>query len=270
MSAAAPLLDALFAVVRRDAQLFWSYRTRALSQTLAVFFSISLFYYVSRLVSPRAFGSADAYFAYVAVGIVILTVLTATLTALPLAVRQELLAGTFERFVVSPLGAAAGIAAMIAFPLLLSLGLATAEFLLAAAVFGLDLHWSTAPLAIPVASLCALSFVPFALFMSAAVIVVKGVTGGVTFVTTAFAFVGGFFFPVRLLPDWIEWASEIQPFTPSLDLLRHLLVDTPLADPAWESLLKVVLFSVVLLPLSGLLLRKAVQACRRRGTLIEY
>jgi ABC-2 type transport system permease protein len=96
------------------------------------------------------------------------------------------------------------------------------------------------------------------------------VTGAVPFVTTALAFLGGFFFPVRLLPDWIEWTSDVQPFTPALDLLRHLLVDTPLRDPAWESLVKIAGFAALLLPLAALALHRAIVVCRRRGTLIEY
>jgi ABC-2 type transport system permease protein len=257
-------------VVRRDALLFWSYRTRAISQTLAVFFSLTVFYYVSKLVNVAEFRSAQAYFSFVAVGLVTLAVLTATLTALPLAVRQELIAGTFERFVVSPTGAAAGIAAMLVFPMLSALTMSTFQILFAAIVFPLDVHWSTAALAIPVAVLGALSFAPFALLMAAAVIALKQVTGAVPFVTTALAFLGGFFFPVRLLPDWIEWMSTVQPFTPTLDLLRHLLVNTPLQDPAWESVLKIAAFAAVLLPLSGLALHRAIAVCRRRGTLIEY
>lgn len=270
MSSPVEIRDAVIGVVRRDALMFWSYRTRAISQTLAVFFSLTVFYYVSKLVSVEQFPSSHAYFSFVAIGIVNLAVLTATLTALPLAVRQELIAGTFERFVVSPTGAATGVAAMLTFPMLAALTIAAFQIVLAAIVFPLDVHWSTAALALPVALLGALAFAPFALLMAAAVIAFKQVTGAVPFVTTALAFLGGFIFPVALLPDWIEWMSEVQPFTPALDLQRHLLVDTPLHDPAWESVLKIAAFAILLLPLSGLVLRKAVAACRRRGTLIEY
>lgn len=270
MSAARELRDSVIGVVRRDALLFWSYRTRAVSQTMAVFFSLTVFYYVSKLVNVQEFPSAHAYFSFVAVGILTLAVLTATLTALPLAVRQELIAGTFERFVVSPTGAAAGVAAMLVFPLASALVICTVQVLLAAAVFPLDVHWSTAPLAFPVALLGALSFAPFALLMAAAVITAKQVTGAVPFVTTALAFLGGFLFPVRLLPGWIEWMSEVQPFTPALELLRHLLVDYPLTEPAWESVGKIAAFAAVLLPVSALVLSRAIAVCRRRGTLIEY
>ena len=162
VSSGIELRDAVIAVFRRDALLFWSYRTRVVSQTLAVFFSLTVFYYVSKLVKVGEFPSADAYFSFVAVGIVTLAVLTATMTALPLAVRQELTAGTFERFVVSPIGAAAGVAAMLIFPMLSALTIATFQIVLAAIVFPLDVHWSTAALAMPVVLLGALSFAPFA------------------------------------------------------------------------------------------------------------
>lgn len=264
------LLAAMGGVVRRDAQLFWSYRLRAVSRVLGVFFSLTMFYYVSRLVNVSAFPTPDAYFAFAAVGLLVLTVLTASLTALPFNVRQELVAGTFERFAVSPTGPTAGIASMLVFPMTFAVAVASVQLVLASLVFGLDIEWSTAPLAVPVALLGALSFAPFALLMAAAVMVVKQVSGGVGFITTGFAFVGGFFFPVALLPDWLEWFSEVQPFTPALDLLRHLLVGTELAEPALESVLRIGLNAILLGPLSVYVLHRAVGVARARGTLTEY
>jgi hypothetical protein len=61
----------------------------------------------------------------------------------------------------------------------------------------------------------------------------------------------------------------VQPFTPAVDLLRNLLVGTPLRDSPGVELAKLVGFTVVTLPLSLLLLRAAVQRGRRRGTIIE-
>ena len=82
--------------------------------------------------------------------------------------------------------------------------------------------------------------------------------------------IAGLYFPVALLPDWVEWTSEVQPFTPSVDLLRNLIVGTPLADSAWLDLLKLVGFATVLLPASAWLLSRAVRAGQRRGTILEY
>ena len=39
-------------------------------------------------------------------------------------------------------------------------------------------------------------------------------------------------------PAWTRWLSEVQPFTPAVDLLRNLLVHTPLRDGVLVDLLK--------------------------------
>ena len=59
---------------------------------------------------------------------------------------------------------------------------------------------------------------------------------------TCLSLVAGVFFPVALLPNWIEWTSEVQPLTPSLDLLRHLIVGTPI-DSAWWAVFRLVAFA---------------------------
>jgi ABC-type transport system involved in cytochrome c biogenesis permease component len=171
MSTAAELREAVLGVFRRDARLFWSTRLRVVTQTLALFFSLTIFRFVSRLVNVPAFPRPDDYFAYVAIGLVVLALLTATLTALPLAVRQELVAGTFERFAVSATGAVVGVAAMLLFPLVSGLAFAAVQMVLAILVFGLDIRWSTAALALPVGLLSGLAFAPFAMLLASTVVV---------------------------------------------------------------------------------------------------
>ncbi len=80
----------------------------------------------------------------------------------------------------------------------------------------------------------------------------------------------GLYFPVALLPDWIQWASNVQPLTPAVELLRSTLVGQSLSSSAWVLLLKLALFAGVALPLSIAVLRKALHASRRRGTILEY
>jgi ABC-2 type transport system permease protein len=261
---------ATIGILQRDWRLFISYRTRFLSQLLSGFFSLVLFYYVSRIAGGRVFSRPDDYFAFAVVGLVVMGVLVSTLSTLPMALRQELVAGTLERLVVSPFGAVAAIASMAWFPIAFAFvnGVLTLTF--AAVIFGMPIEWSTAPLAIPVGALGALAFAPFALLVAGAVIVVKQAGMGAGFLVTGISLVGGFFFPVALLPGWIEWLSKVQPFTPALDLLRHLLVGSPLASSPWLAVAKLAGFAAVLLPISLVFLRLSIRAAQRRGTIIEY
>lgn len=270
MSDVRAIAGAGLAVVWRDFKITTSYRLRFATQLLSAFFSLTLFFYISRLVRFEAFDSADAYYAFAVIGLIILQIINSTLQTPPVNLRQELVAGTFERLVLSPLGAVAATVAGLVFPFLLALVTGIVMLAFGSLVFGVDVRWSTVPLAIPVAFLGAASFAPFGLLLLAAVVVVKQAVGGATWIVAGISLLAGLYFPTSLLPDWIEWASEVQPFTPAVELLRNLLVATPLQNPVWEDVVKLVGFSALLMPLAIWVLGRAIAAGRRRGTIIEY
>jgi len=263
-------LGAVLALVRRDAKIFISYRFRFATQLVSTFFGLVLFYYLSRIVGHNVFHTSNEYFAFAVIGLTVMEVLGATLAALPLSLRQELVAGTFERLVLSPFGAIGAVASMMVFPFLLSAVSALITLTLATLVFGMNLAWSTAAYAIPVALLGAAAFAPFSLLIAASVLSVKQAGAGAGFFVTGISLIGGFFFPVSLLPSWIRWASDVQPFTPALQLLRHLLVGTPATSSAWLTVAKLAGFAVVLVPASLVVLHRAIRFAQRRGTIIEY
>jgi ABC-2 type transport system permease protein len=263
--------SAALAIFRRDFAMFASYRLRFVTTMVSLIVSMTLFYYVSRLVRADSVGSSDQYYAFVVVGLIILGVLTSTLSLPVATLRSELLAGTFERMIVSPFGPVRAVMSLLLFPVALSFVTATLSLLYATLVFGLDLRWPDALLGFPVALLAAAAFAPFGLLMCAGVVIYKQTNAGASFVVTGMTLVAGLYFPVSLLPDWIRWASDVQPFTPAVDLLRHLLVGTPLRDGSpLGDLLRIVGFLVVLMPLAVWALNGAVRLARRRGTLTEY
>jgi ABC-2 type transport system permease protein len=268
MSAVRAYTSAAAGIAGRDLAIFLSYRWRFLTTFLTSFFSLVLFYYISRLVAVGTF-SPDEYFAFAVIGIVVMEVIGSTLSLL-MNIRAELLTGTLERIVLSPFGPAASVVSMTIFPFLLALAHAVVTLAAAAVVFGLDIEWSTAPLALPIALLAALAFVPFALLLAASVLTIKQAALGAGFLLTGISLVGGFFFPVELLPSWVEWISEIQPFTPALESLRYLLVGRPMEDALWAAVVKMALFALVLLPIAAWMLRASIRFAQRRGTIIEY
>ena len=159
---------------------------------------------------------------------------------------------------------------MMLFPFVLSLAMGALMIAFAGLAFGLDVRWETAALGLPVAALGALSFACFGLALVAAAVIVKQTASGATWVVAALSILAGLYFPVAVLPDWIEWASEVQPFTPAVDLMRNVLVGTPMADSAWLAVVKIAGFAALLMPLAAWLLTLALRAARRRGTILEY
>lgn len=269
MSAVGAHLAPSLSVVRRDLLLAWSYRLQFMTGIFSGFISLALFYYVSRLVRVEQF-TPDAYFAFAAIGIVIATVTYATIQLPQMTLQQELVAGTFERILLAPWGSAAAIVSLLVYPTLYALITVVGLLSIGAAVFGLDLQWSTVPLAAPVAVMSVLAFAPFGVLLLASVVVLKKPPPGASYVVAGLALIAGLYFPVELLPGWLRWMSEVQPMTPAVELLRSSLVGQSLSDPVWLHLTKLAVFAAVAFPLSLIGLRAALRRSRRRGTILEY
>jgi len=260
---------AFWAVIRRDLHVYLSYRTRLVSQGLTMVFSLTLFYYVSRLVHVTGFESHFAYFGFVVVGLALISVMYSCFS-IPELVRQELIAGTFDRLVLSPFGAIRSVIAMTLFPMLYSFVIAGLTLGIGCVLYGLQLHWSTVPLSIPVMMLTLLAFLPFGLLFASLTIVVKQGNVGTSWLIALLSIIGGLYFPIALLPHWVQVASKLQPFTAATDVLRHLLVGTPVEGSTVAAVLKLVGFAAVVLPASILILARAIQTGQKRGTIIEY
>lgn len=258
---------ALVAVARRDLLVLVSYRSTFYSRPAGMVFTLTLFYYVSRLVSVEEFDGPDAYFAYVAVGLVIFGLIRSTLDV-PRLVRDELVGGTFERLELSAAGATTGVAAMLVVPFLYALFLAVVTLVSGALLFGLDVQWGTAWLGLGIGLLSAIAFAPFALSFCAITIAYKQ-SPGQGAVLPVLSLVSGLYFPVELLPGWLEWLSNVQPLTPAVDLMRHVILGSPLQDAAGLELLRLVGFAVVGMPLGVLAVSRARRFSRVRGTVLE-
>ena len=185
MSALVLHAQAAAAVFRRDLAIFTSYRMRLVTTIVATLVTLTVFYYVSRLVRSDKIGAPDDYYAFAVIGILALSVLSAALSRPVATLRAEQLAGTFERMVVSPFGAVRCVISLLLFPLALAFVTSAVSLAFAVVVFGVKLRWPEALAAMPVALLGALAFAPLGLLMTAAVIVFKQTNAGATFVLTA-------------------------------------------------------------------------------------
>ena len=246
------------AIFRRDLRLFTAARAGAIAQAASLVVTLALFHFLSRLLRVNAFDSADEYFAYVVVGLVILSVIF-SMVGLTESLRAELLSGSFERMVVSAFGPVLGTMSMCLFPMARAIMVAAWAIVVAVVLFGLDLEWPSALLALP----------GIAMAVASLVIAFKQAPG-MSLVVAGIALISGLYFPTELLPGWLRWLSEVQPFSPAVELMRHLLVGLPVPDPTWVYLLKLAAFGAVLVPLAAWMLSRAVERGYRRGTILEY
>ena len=120
---------------------------------------------------------------------------------------------------------------------------------LTALVFGVDASWSRVPLAIPVAVVGALALGRHRAALRGDDRPLQAGAGRRVRAGGDLAR-RGLLLPGRAAAVVAAAGRrDVQPFTPAVDLLRHLLVGQPLRASAWGDVAKLVGFSAVLLPL---------------------
>jgi ABC-2 type transport system permease protein len=262
------------AFVRRDFLTAWSYRVAFVSDFVNLAGQILLFYFVGKMIDPSALptfaGTQVTYLEFAAVGIAIGVFMQLALDRVSTALRGEQLMGTLESLLVTPTAPATIQLGSVAFDLVY-IPLRTAAFLIAVAlIFGL--HFELSGL-LPALALLVV-FIPFVWGLgvaSAAAIMTFRRGGGVMGIgVVALGLLSGIYFPLTLLPNWLQKLADLNPVAHAINGMRDaLLGGAGWADIAPDLLLLAPL-SVASLAVGLYLFRRAVGRERRLGTLGLY
>jgi ABC-2 type transport system permease protein len=262
------------AFLRRDLLTMLSYRGAFIGDLLAIAMQAVLFGFVSQLVDSSALptynGRATGYFEYVMVGVVIATVSGLLLQKVSTAIRQEQMTGTLEALLVTPTSPTTVQVGSAGFDILFIPVRMAALLLAVALTFGLDFE----PSGILPSLVVMVCFVPFVwglgLVAAAAIVTFRRGGGVVGFVMSILGLASGAFFPLTLLPKWIQTIGEANPVAITLERTRDALI----GGSGWADTGSAV---AILLPLSAVAMiagvigfRAALAREHRNGTLGLY
>jgi ABC-2 type transport system permease protein len=274
VSAAVAELGKVGAFVRRDFLITLSYRAAFVGDAVQIAMQVVLFAMVAKVIDesklPTYNGAHAGYLEFVIVGLAV-TMITGTLLArVAIAVRQEQLIGTFEALMVTPtrmVTLQAGAAAIDVIQVPLRIGAYLAAVGLA---FGLHLHASGI---LPALAIVAL-FAPFVwgLGLLSAGLMITFRRGGRALgsLVTGLGIAAGVYFPLSVLPDWLEGVAEINPFATVVEALRETLIGGTGWDAVDTGILMLIPFGAATLLLGTVAFHAAVDRERRRGTLGAY
>jgi ABC-2 type transport system permease protein len=233
-----------------------------------------VFAFIGKMIAPSALpkigGAQVTYLEFAAIGIAIGVFVTFGLQRVSMAIRNEQLMGTLESLLTTPTRAATLQIGSVFFDLLY-IPLQTAVFLGAMAI-GFDLHLD--PSGILPATLVLLVFIPFVwglgVFSAGATLTFRRGANAVAIGAIILAFGSGLYFPVELLPSWIEATAQANPVALAVSGMRDAL----LGGAGWSDIAGDL---VILAPLSAASLavgiaafRVALRRERKLGTLGLY
>ena len=262
------------AFARRDLMIKLSYRTALLGDAASLLLQSVLFWFVGKLVDPDRVPSVgeqeNPYLAFVVVGIALAAFMGLALGRLVNAVEREHLIGTLESLLVTPTSFSTLQLGSVAYDLVY-VPLRTGVFIaLVSVLYGVDLTLS----GLPAALLVLLVFIPFVwgigVVLGAAVLTFRRGANLTGFVATGLALLSGAYFPVELLPDWLEPLVAVNPMALAMTDMRAALLEGAGVADVLDSVLATAVAAVVTLTAGSLLFRAAVARERRQGTLGMY
>ena len=260
----------VLALTRRDVKIYLSYRLMMTLDLWIGVLDVIVYYFISETfegATTASLGNAPSYFAFALVGIAVTVVIQAASLGVGSKIREEQLTGTLEALVAQPLTTIEMAVGLCGLPFAISTVRVAVYLVLGALAFGLDLSntdW-VGFVAMLVAIAAAMSAIGIA---TAAVVIViqrgNTISGLVIF---AMSLASGAFFPVSVLPGWIEAVGKVLPTRFAFDGFRSALFE----GSGWENdALMLAAFSVVALPVAIWLFDRGMHLARRWGTLAQY
>lgn len=267
-------LPKVAAFLRRDLLVAFSYRLGFVTDWLGLIVQAFLFYFIGHLVEPGALpsygGHPTSYMAFAVVGIALGSFMTLALGRVALGIRNEQVIGTLESLLVTPTSPKTIQLGTVCYDLLL-IPVRTGLFLLFTSLaFGLDLD----PGGILPALAVLLAFIPFVWGIGVAnaglVLTFRRGTALLGFAATLLTMLSGAFFPLSLLPGWLESAAQYNPLAIAIESMRQSLLGGEGAGQALVAVGELLPYMAASLALGFWIFALALRRERRLGTVGLY
>jgi ABC-2 type transport system permease protein len=260
--------------LRRDFKEQMSYRLSFILQFFGMLFSSSSFYFVSQLLGASAtqyLGSYGGdYFSFVLIGIAFVGYQGVALHSFAGVVQSAQSAGTLEAMLVTPTRLSTILFSSSLWNFVFTSFRVLLYILLGVFVFGADLRNANVLAGLVVLCLTIVTLSGVGILSACFVMVFKRGNPVDFLFGSLSTLLGGVYYPIEVLPSWLQILARFFPLTYSLEAMRRaLLVGESLADLWWEVAV-LAAFSVVLLPLSMVAFRYAVRQAKRDGSLTQF
>jgi ABC-2 type transport system permease protein len=265
------LLREIWLFFWRDLCIARTYRSPFVMEIFEALFGTVMFYYTSRFVdSPQlesALPQGHTYFAFALVGFVFFDYLNSAMDAFDASLQEARDSGTLEHLLVTQTSLPVMLAGSVIYPFVTNTLRIAVYFAWAALFFGFPLHaanWFSV-LAVLLASF--LAFSGFGILSSSYLLLFKRGNPAKWLLLGLSSIVGGMLFPIDILPRWLQFLAKLNPVTYALDAMRQALLSGARPLALLRPLRTLVLFAVILLPISMSVFAWALRRTKITGTL---
>ena len=260
------------AFVVRDFRIATSYKLQFLFRLLGVFFVLATFYFISKLIDHDAANQALAeydtdYFSFVLIGVAANGLLLVGLSGFAEQLRISMTEGSLEAMFATPTRPFW----ILAMPCLWQFSFEAFKSLVIVAfgvfLFGVDVSGANWFGCVVILVLTLAAYSVFGLLSAGIIMIVKRGDPINWAFAHASGLLAGAYFPIALLPSWLEVISRALPMTYAYHALRMTLLTGAGLGEIWTDVLVLLCFTLVGLPIAIGVCQVAVVIAKREGTL---
>jgi ABC-2 type transport system permease protein len=267
-------LRKLALLFRRDLAVARSYRAAFLIEIFQALFGSAGFYFLSRFVqSPtleRSLPPGTNYFSFALVGIAFFDYLSVGLSTFDASLQEARQNGTLENLLVTQTSLSVILAGSSLYPFVL-MSLRTAIYIgWGAVLFGFPLQGANWLGALLVLGASVLAFSGLGVLSASYLLIFKRgnpVNWAILGLSTV---VGGMMYPISVLPVWLQYVARLIPVTYSLEGMRAAILGHASTRELLPPIAVLLLFAVLLLPISFAIFSWALRRTKITGTLTHF
>jgi ABC-2 type transport system permease protein len=242
-------------------------------QLASIVLVVLIFFFISRLLgeatTPYLQQYGGDYFAFVLIGLALARYTGVALNGFASNISRAQSTGTLEALLVTQTSASTIILSSSLYTYLWAT-LDVFIYLLGGVLLGVDLSRANVPVALLVLGLTIVCFSSLGIMAASFIIVFKRGDPITWLMSNASSLLGGAYFPVSVLPAWLQPLSMLLPTTYALEAMRLALLQGASFAQLSGELIVLAVFALLLLPVSLAVFRYAVRRAKVDGSLTHY
>ena len=264
----------IFAFIRRDFTVMKGYRFSLVLNLFSIVMGIATYYFLAHLFGQTGIDVLNKfggkYFPYVLVGISLSNFLLTALNTFSSSLNGERSMGTLETIVSTPTREALIFLGLSIWSFFFSSLMVILYMALGVIIFKFDVRQINFSSSIITLILSTLVFSSLGILSSSFILIFKKGNPITWLFSSVSVLVGGVYFPVEILPNWLQILSKMVPLTYSLDALRKTIIQGKGIADLHTELTVLLGFAAILLPLSIFAFRYSISWVKKNGSLIHY
>jgi ABC-2 type transport system permease protein len=267
-------LKKIFLFVKRDFSVMKGYRFSLLLNLFSVIMGIATYYFLAHLFGTKGVDILNKfggnYFPYVIIGISLSNFLLTALNTFAGVLSSERSMGTLETIVATPTREVILFMGLSIWNFLFSSLMVILYMIIGVIVFKLDLSKANGSSFAVILLISTLVFSSLGILSASFILVFRRGNPINWLFSSVSMLVGGVYFPVDVLPSYLQFLSKLVPLTYSLEALRKAALQGQDLFELKRDFIFLSIFAVVLLPLSIISFKYALAWVKKNGSLIHY